>query len=186
MPVIPLFPLGTLLVPGQALPLRLFEDRYLALHDDLMARPEDQRSVGIVLIQGGSEVGDGNAGRLAPVGTEGVLQRSEEAVVHGRRVVMWELLGHRRFRLDGMPSAGPTAYLTAEVGWLADDDRAPSTHRRAAEAGLSVRDRQRILEAADPAARDALADELIRHERWLQSQFGGRPIHQMPGGESLN
>ena len=77
MPVIPLFPLGTLLVPGQALPLRLFEDRYLALHDDLMARPEDQRSVGIVLIQGGSEVGDGNAGRLAPVGTEGVLQRSE-------------------------------------------------------------------------------------------------------------
>ena len=50
MPVIPLFPLGTLLVPGQALPLRLFEDRYLALHDDLMARPEDQRSVGIVLI----------------------------------------------------------------------------------------------------------------------------------------
>ena len=30
MPVIPLFPLGTLLVPGQALPLRLFEDRYLA------------------------------------------------------------------------------------------------------------------------------------------------------------
>ena len=62
MPVIPLFPLGTLLVPGQALPLRLFEDRYLALHDDLMARPEDQRSVGIVLIQGGSEVGDGNAG----------------------------------------------------------------------------------------------------------------------------
>ena len=41
MPVIPLFPLGTLLVPGQALPLRLFEDRYLALHDDLMARPEE-------------------------------------------------------------------------------------------------------------------------------------------------
>jgi Lon protease-like protein len=170
VPVIPLFPLGTLLVPGQALPLRLFEDRYLALHDDLMARPEDQRSVGIVLIQGGSEVGDGNAGRLAPVGTEGVLQRSEEADLHGSRVVMWELLGHRRFRLDGMPSAGPTAYLTAEVGWLADDDRAPFTHRR----------------AADPAARDALAAELIRHEQWLQSQFGGRPIHQMPGGESLN
>ena len=133
MPVIPLFPLGTLLVPGQALPLRLFEDRYLALHDDLMARPEDHRSVGIVLIQEGSEVGDGNAGRLAPVGTEGVLRRSEEADLHGSRVVMWELLGHRRFRLDGMPSAGPTAYLTAEVGWLADDDRAPFTHRRAAD-----------------------------------------------------
>ena len=131
-------------------------------------------------------MGDGNADRLAPVGTEGCSNDRRRPTSAGRRVVMWELLGHRRFRLDGMPSAGPTAYLTAEVGWLADDDRAPFTHRRAAEAGLSVRDRQRILEAADPAARDALAAELIRHERWLQSQFGGRPIHQMPGGESLN
>lgn len=113
----------------------------------------------------------------APVGTEGVLQRSEEADVHGRRVVMWELLGHRRFRLDGMPSAGPTAYLTAEVDWLADDDRAPFTHRRAAGQGLSVRDRQRLLEAADPTARDAL---VIKEERKLALSYDKAEITENP------
>ena len=110
-----------------------------------MARPEDQRSVGIVPSREGQKWVMAAPAASRTRRDRGVLQRSEEADVRGRRVVMWELLGLQAFRLDGMPSAGPTAYLTAEVGWLADDDRAPFTHRRAAEAGLSVRDRQRIL-----------------------------------------
>ncbi len=49
-----MFPLGTALVPGQMLPLHVFEPRYRALVDACLA---GDRSFGVVLIERGSEVG---------------------------------------------------------------------------------------------------------------------------------
>ncbi|MEH3034845.1 MAG: LON peptidase substrate-binding domain-containing protein [Aeromicrobium erythreum] len=54
-----MFPLGTALLPGMPLPLRLFEPRYLTMLDDVLRR--DPADFGVVLIERGSEVGGGDA-----------------------------------------------------------------------------------------------------------------------------
>ena len=53
-----MFPLGTVLLPGDDLPLRIFEPRYLAMLERCLAG--DGR-FGVVLIERGSEVGGGDA-----------------------------------------------------------------------------------------------------------------------------
>lgn len=60
----PMFPLGSVVVPTQRVPLQLFEPRYLALIEDVLA---GDRRFGTCLIERGSEVGGGDS-RL-PVGT---------------------------------------------------------------------------------------------------------------------
>lgn len=52
-----IFPLGSVLLPGGVLPLRLFEPRYLRFIDDVLAA--DAR-FGVVLIERGHEVGGGD------------------------------------------------------------------------------------------------------------------------------
>jgi len=54
----PMFPLGSVLLPHQVLPLHVFEPRYRALVADCLAA---DRSFGVVLIERGSEVGGGDA-----------------------------------------------------------------------------------------------------------------------------
>jgi Lon protease-like protein len=55
----PMFPLGTVLLPGGILPLRVFEPRYRVLMHDIRVgdAPPD---FGVVLIQRGQEVGGGD------------------------------------------------------------------------------------------------------------------------------
>ncbi len=55
-----MFPLGTVLLPGMLLPLRLFEDRYLALLREIQTSPNGRCEFGVVLIARGSEVGGGD------------------------------------------------------------------------------------------------------------------------------
>lgn len=57
MAVIPMFPLGSVLLPSMPLSLRIFEERYLKLLGDLML--SDQPEFGVVLIERGQEVGGG-------------------------------------------------------------------------------------------------------------------------------
>ena len=54
--VIPLFPLGTVLLPGAPLPLHIFEQRYRQLVADLLELPAEDRQFGVVAIQAGREV----------------------------------------------------------------------------------------------------------------------------------
>src|SRR5665213_2195919 len=61
--IMPMFPLSSVLFPGAALPLRIFEDRYRHLVADVMT---GDRAFGVVLIARGSEVGGGDA-RLSPL-----------------------------------------------------------------------------------------------------------------------
>jgi len=53
--ILPMFPLGTVLLPGQLLPLHVFEDRYRQMM--AMVQETDPPIFGIVLIERGSEVG---------------------------------------------------------------------------------------------------------------------------------
>ncbi|WP_415830929.1 LON peptidase substrate-binding domain-containing protein [Janibacter anophelis] len=57
MDVLPMFPLGTVLLPGNPLPLQVFEPRYLAMLRDIAGG--DGR-FGVVLIERGFEVGGGD------------------------------------------------------------------------------------------------------------------------------
>jgi Lon protease-like protein len=52
-----MFPLGTVLFPGAALPIYLFEPRYLTFYDEVISKG---REFGVVLIERGSEVGGGD------------------------------------------------------------------------------------------------------------------------------
>lgn len=53
-----MFPLGSVLIPGMPLPLRVFEPRYVAMLASVLG--ETEREFGVVLIERGSEVGGGD------------------------------------------------------------------------------------------------------------------------------
>ena len=54
----PMFPLEVAMLPGEELPLRIFEPRYTALVSDCLAA--DDPAFGVVLISAGREVGGGD------------------------------------------------------------------------------------------------------------------------------
>lgn len=223
---IPLFPLGTVLLPGSQLPMRIFEPRYLRLLADLMSVPDEQRSFGVVAIRHGHEVGDGQAGELYDVGCEGLVQ-DVVPVSGGRPMFNLLLTGRRRFRLQQVVPDADKPYAVAEISWLDDqspdgEDAAGGRHGsrdvernlRAAHARylralqakpaaltedasllaydaadhslLELRDKQRLLEATDAAARNLLATQLLRREIEIMTRFHAVPHQQSPGGASLN
>jgi uncharacterized protein len=60
MGVMPMFPLGTALLPGSVLPLHVFEPRYRQLVHDILADDADHAEFGVVMIARGREVGGGD------------------------------------------------------------------------------------------------------------------------------
>lgn len=68
-----MFPLGSVLVPHQPLPLHVFEPRYRALVQDCLA---GDRRFGVVLIERGSEVGGGDI--RFTVGCAATIEQAEE------------------------------------------------------------------------------------------------------------
>lgn len=58
MAAIPMFPLQVAMLPGEELPLRIFEPRYSALVSDCLATEDP--AFGVVLITAGREVGGGD------------------------------------------------------------------------------------------------------------------------------
>ena len=54
--IVPMFPLGSIVLPGAMLPLQVFEPRYRQLVHDLL-QTDDEQVFGTVLIERGHEVG---------------------------------------------------------------------------------------------------------------------------------
>jgi uncharacterized protein len=110
MPVMPMFPLGSVLMPAMPLPLRIFEPRYLKLLGDLVA--EETPEFGVVLIERGQEVGGGekrmSLGTIASVTDIGT---SEE--FYGL-----ESVGSKRFRVNAWLPDDP--YPIADIDFLPD------------------------------------------------------------------
>lgn len=96
---VPMFPLGSVLLPGMVLPLHVFEERYRQLVETVLAQPEPV--FGVTLIERGSEVGGGDV--RAEVGC--LAQVVEAAQTPDGR---WAVIsvGTERVRV---------------TGWLADD-----------------------------------------------------------------
>lgn len=100
MPILPMFPLGTALLPGAGLPLHIFEPRYQQLVHDCMNAPDGPR-FGVVLIARGREVGGGE--QRNDVGTVARILLDTE-IGNGRHVL--ECVAEERIRV---------------VSWLPDD-----------------------------------------------------------------
>jgi uncharacterized protein len=105
---IPLFPLGTVLFPGAALPLRIFEERYRLLVRDLLAGPRPRR-FGVVAIELGHEVGPGAARRLAAVGCTAVVR---QVVPHQDGRFDLVAVGEERFRITELDESAPYQQAT--------------------------------------------------------------------------
>lgn len=111
MALLPIFPLGTVLMPGAMLPLQLFEPRYLAMLRDLMGRPDEERTFGVVAIRLGHEVGENEATEVYDVGCVAVIEQVA-AVGDGRFSIVTR--GRRRFRM-GPLAVTSTPYLCAHT-----------------------------------------------------------------------
>ena len=130
---LPMFPLGSVLFPHMPLALRVFEERYLVMLARILS--DDAPEFGVVLIEGGVEVGGGDrrwnlgtVARIAEVGTtDGVVA----------------LLGRGERRVEVLE-------------WLADDPHPEAVVRRLPE--LVWEDRlQPLLDQADSVVRRGIA-----------------------------
>src|SRR3954462_11278108 len=107
---LPLFPLNTVLCPGIALPLHIFEDRYRALVRHCI---DTNSPFGVVMIREGREVGTGaisftGIGTIAEIRDAG---RDDE----GQLDLL--VVGTRRFEIRRV-LRGRRPYLVAEVDLL--------------------------------------------------------------------
>ena len=106
----PMFPLGTVLLPAMPLSLRIFEERYLKLLGDLVT--SDNPESGVVLIERGPEVGGKdkrmNIGTVASVTNIGTLDE-----FYGL-----ESVGAQRFRVNAWLPDDP--YPLADIDFIPD------------------------------------------------------------------
>ena len=91
METLPLFPLNTVLFPGQLLPLHIFEPRYRQMIGECL---QHERPFGVVLIRSGEEVG--GVAEPYPVGTTAHIVQAEQ-LEDGRMNIL--CLGQTRFRI---------------------------------------------------------------------------------------
>lgn len=223
-----LFPLNTVLYPGQPLPLQIFEPRYLQLLADLDEQDPASRRIGFVAIKHGHEVGDGRSGQIAEVGCVARLLSVERHPDVDIELFVVLAVGTGRFRLDAVTAEASTPYLVGEVtlGRPTHDDPGfgaastdPATfvletevraefaayaravgsrevplpqggdalaYRVAAATGLTLGDRQLVLEAQTTDQRLRLVRDLLRRERGLLRKFRALPGSIRSGSESLN
>ena len=126
MAVMPMFPLGTVLLPGVVLPLHVFEPRYQQLVRDCVDATEHE--FGVVLIDRGSEVGGGDT--RSDVGV--VATMLQVAALDGGRFAV-VTVGTRRFRVTSWLPDDP--YPRADVEEWPDGSVDVPTERLEATAG---------------------------------------------------
>jgi len=188
----PMFPLGTVLVPSAGLPLHVFEPRYRALVHDCLAGDQE---FGVVLIERGSEVGGQDV--RSDVGTVARILQAQElpdgrwaiAAVGVRRVRVVRWLPDDPYPVadvEDWPDPDPTAdhadalteglsLLRRSLGLAAEagDEVPPATielsddpvlagYQAMAVAPIGPLDRHRLLAAETPDARIAELADLLR------------------------
>jgi uncharacterized protein len=109
---LPIFPLGTAVLPTQVLPLHVFEPRYRVLME-VLTDPSSSGELGVVLIERGSEVGGGDV--RVNIGTVVHLIEAEP-LPDGRWLAVFA--GSHRFRVSSWLPDDP--YPQGEVDEIAD------------------------------------------------------------------
>ncbi|MGH3888451.1 MAG: LON peptidase substrate-binding domain-containing protein [Pseudonocardiaceae bacterium] len=111
---LPLFPLGTVLLPGASLPLHIFEPRYRQLTVDLVTGAVPGRSFGVIAVKQGLD----SAEETHEIGCTAIL-REARRLPDGRFDIVTR--GDKRFRLlDIDETSAP--YLVGGVEWVPDDN----------------------------------------------------------------
>ncbi|MGH3882634.1 MAG: LON peptidase substrate-binding domain-containing protein, partial [Pseudonocardiaceae bacterium] len=111
---LPLFPLGTVLLPGASLPLHIFEPRYRQLTVDLVTGAVPGRSFGVIAVKQCLD----SVETTHDIGCSAVL-REARRLPDGRFDIVTR--GGKRFRLlDIDETSAP--YLVGNVEWVPDDD----------------------------------------------------------------
>lgn len=113
---LPLFPLSSVLLPGAALSLRVFELRYLDLVREC---GRSGRGFGVCLILEGDE-----AGAPAVPAAVGTAAAIEDFDCGADGLLRLRVRGGRRFRVHRTRVRG-NGLLVAEAGWLDEDGDAP-------------------------------------------------------------
>ncbi|MHB1138702.1 MAG: LON peptidase substrate-binding domain-containing protein [Microthrixaceae bacterium] len=156
-----MFPLGSVLLPGMALPLRVFEPRYRVMMRELAA--SEVPELGVVLIERGSEVGGGET--RSDVGCRAVVARATE---HPDGT--WSVLavGTRRMRVRRWLPDDP--YPVAEVADWPDvvdpDDTDEALGDRIEQ--LSAQSRRVAALAVELGARGELPDVELSDDHALR------------------
>lgn len=177
-----LFPLNTVLFPGQVLPLHIFEERYRLMIRRCLA---DELPFGVVLIKHGHEVGED----AEPYGV-GTLARIIESTHLPNGTMNIVTLGIERFRIRRLIHDQP--YLRGEVETLplTESGEAASI----SELTDSVRDRVAlyIKLIAEAAGLEIKIDEMpelpqqIGYLAAITMQIDNREKQELLGSQSLN
>ena len=153
----PMFPLGTVLLPGGILPLHVFEPRYRQLVADLLADDVNEPEFGVTMIERGKETGGGED--RADVGVIGRVVQIE-ALDDGRYGLV--VVGTWRFQVRSWLPDDP--YPLADIdAWPDDDPDDPHISELIAPARERIRDiHRRVAELVqrDPAV--TAPDQLTR------------------------
>jgi uncharacterized protein len=113
---LPLFPLGTVLLPGASLPLHIFEPRYRQLTIDLVTGAVPSKQFGVVAVRDGWTPDDHGMDGLHHVGCTAEL-RDVRRLPDGRFDIVTR--GARRFKLLDI-DADTKPYLLGTVDHLPD------------------------------------------------------------------
>jgi Lon protease-like protein len=197
---LPLFPLHVVLFPGSAMPLHIFEPRYRAMMERVLA---DDRRFGVVAIRRGREAG-GYADTFR-TGTIAMIEQVQRAADGTMAII---ITGHERFALDvrlpddpypigevtlleeplgehpskELPSARAAVNrcLSVVARVHGDDVVAPAlpdsivgaSFTLAAALSLDLPERQRLLESPDASQRLRLCAEMAKREAMLLEAVG--------------
>ncbi|MBW3666210.1 MAG: LON peptidase substrate-binding domain-containing protein [Actinobacteria bacterium] len=191
---LPMFPLGTVLLPGSVLPLYLFEPRYVEMYGDIVS---GDREFGVVLIERGPAAG-GEDVRF----DHGTIARMVGSATHDDGTISIVTVGTRRIRVESWldPAPYPSALvetlrddplseigvefidegvellgrlkilfseLGADVGVdppQLSDDPIAATYQMAQLAGLQAIDLQKVLEAESSDLRAGLVRDLLEDQ----------------------
>lgn len=115
MAVMPMFPLGLVLLPGGVLPLHVFEDRYLQMFREILADDVDPPEFGVALITKGRDAGGGD--ERAMLATRARIL-DMQATADGRYVLA--AVGTDRLRVNAWLPDDP--YPVADVDVWPDED----------------------------------------------------------------
>lgn len=162
---LPMFPLNTVVFPGSTVPLRVFEERYRSLVQELLEAPRpDQRLFGTVGIREGYEVGDHGTQSLYRVGCR--LQLTE-VTSHQDGTFTIEAVARDRVRLLALRRG--ERFPIGEIDDLPDTD-APvpdSVRARATKAYAAYHD------AAAGLVGEPTAEQLPQDPVWFSWALAG-------------
>lgn len=186
---IPIFPLGTVALPGANVPLQIFEARYRVLFSTLL---DGSSGIDEGLVSPdkpwrgtrrfGMSLFDSNAGGLATVGT--VLEITEHSMVEDGRILI-QTIGRERFKIVDVVEERPV--LVCKVEYLEEDgDDGAEAQAVASKVGELFRDMVKLTvklrdtplpdEVTEPAQLQSLDPRGLSF--WVASLFGGNPYNQ--------